>query len=117
VTFLFYPHDIVGIGNGMVAVAAIVLLQILMSKLVEKNKDFAFLVEGNPTLLVQNGKILRQNLDDEDLSEDDLMEMLREQSISSLSNTKKAYLERSGDLGLILKTGKKRRVKRKRVLF
>lgn len=112
---LIYPQDIVGIGNAMVAVAAVVGLQIAMSKLVEKNTRIAYIIEGEPTLLIHNGRILRQNLDDEDISEDDLKEMLRERGVASARRVKAAYLERSGDLGILLKSGRARKVLRRRV--
>ncbi|MCL6088810.1 MAG: DUF421 domain-containing protein [Candidatus Marsarchaeota archaeon] len=110
---LIYPQNIVGIGNAMVAIAAVIFLQIAMSKLVEKNRRIAYILEGNPTLLIHNGRILRKNLDDEDISEDDLMEMLREQSISSASRVREAYLERSGELGVLLFSGQTRRIRRR----
>jgi len=110
---LIYPQDIVGIGNAMVAIAAVVGLQIIMSKLAEKNERMAYIIEGKPTILIRNGRILRQNLDDEDISEDDLKEMLREQSISSVSRVRGAYLERSGDLSVLLRTGRRKKIKRK----
>jgi len=109
---LIYPQDIVGIANAMVAITSIVALQILMSKISEHSPFMSYILNGKPTLLIKNGRILAKSLDDEDISKEDLTEMLRVHSISKICNVKEAYLERSGDLSVLLMSGKKHRIKK-----
>ncbi len=109
---LIYPQDTVGIANAMIAIATVVFLQIIMSKVSEHNPFMSYILNGKPTLLIKNGRILSKNIDDEDISKEDLTEMLRVHSISKICNVKEAYLERSGDLSVLLMSGKKHRIKK-----
>lgn len=118
---LVYPQDVVPIEIAMLAVGTIVALQIILGKITEKNPDMAFIIEGKRTLLIENGKINEANLDYEDVSHEDLEEMLAERGVDGITQVKKAYLERSGELSIILKpesgklTPRRRTLKRKRL--
>lgn len=114
---LIYPPDIVSLEIAMLAVATIIVLQIIISKAVEKHPKIAYIVEGKRTLLIEDGKILERNLDDEDVSHDDLEEMLAERGVDNPSEVHKAYLERSGEVSIILKPvkGQSRQLLRKRI--
>ncbi len=118
---LVYPQDVVPIEIAMLAVGTIVLLQIILGKLTEKNPQIAFIIEGRRTLLIENGKIHEKNLDYEDVSHEDLEEMLAERGLEGISHVKKAYLERSGELSIILSpeggklSPRRRTLKRKRL--
>lgn len=100
---LIYPQSVVQLEFAMLAVASIIILQIVMTKLSEKNRFFSYLFEGKRTLLVRNGQKLAKNLDDEDISDEDLEEMLAEKGVPHVSYVKEAYLERSGEFSVFLK--------------
>ncbi|MEW6328951.1 MAG: YetF domain-containing protein [Candidatus Micrarchaeota archaeon] len=100
---MVYPEKVVQIGDAALAIFTVVALQIALSKLMEKNKLLAHIIEGRGTALILNGKIIRKNLDREDLTPDDLDELLREKGVLTASEVKEAVLEPSGELSVIRK--------------
>jgi Protein of unknown function (DUF421) len=59
------------------------------------------LIHPPPLLLVQEGRLLRQNLRKEFITEEELMSQLREQGCEELSAVKKAYIEGDGRMSVI----------------
>ena len=99
---MLYPDSEASLVRGATAVFAVIALQILVSKLTEHNKTLGYLVHGKGTEVIRRGKIVWHNLESEDLTEDELMELLREKGVGRVSEVKEAVLERSGEIGLIL---------------
>jgi uncharacterized membrane protein YcaP (DUF421 family) len=60
-------------------------------------------LEPEPLLLVRNGRVRRENLKKELVTEDELRGHLREQGIKSLSEVREAYLESEGQFSVIKK--------------
>jgi uncharacterized membrane protein YcaP (DUF421 family) len=50
---------------------------------------------------VENGKVLKKNLDKEFITEDELLAQLREQGIADLGSVKKCYLESNGHFSVL----------------
>jgi uncharacterized membrane protein YcaP (DUF421 family) len=86
------------------ASAAMVIVHRLLGFLSVKNRRIELLIKGNHTVLYQNGKIMRKNLEKTSISEGDLMESLRlEIKDTSLDKIEKAYLEDNGRISFILR--------------
>jgi len=99
---MVYGEDTIPLLSGITVVFAVVALQIIVSKLTEHSKFLSYLVHGKGTEMIRGGHIVRHNLEVEDLTEDELMELLREKGVGSVSEVKEAVLERSGELGVVL---------------
>lgn len=114
---MVYPDSVVSLQGAMLVVFSVIALQIIVSKLTEHNELLSFLVHGKGTDVIRNGSIIWENLENEDLTEDELMELLREKGVGEVSKVKEAVLEKSGDLGIILYEGSGRRpmMRRKRL--
>jgi uncharacterized membrane protein YcaP (DUF421 family) len=52
-------------------------------------------------LLIKDGQMLRRNMRQEMITEDELMSKLREQGVENVSEVKKAYLEGDGQVSVI----------------
>ena len=113
---MVYGEDVVPLSNGIIVVFAVIALQIIISKLTEHNKLLAFIVHGRGTEMIRRGYIVRHNLESEDLTEDELMELLREKGVDRISQVKEAVLERSGELGVILYGRNYNRASRRRMI-
>jgi uncharacterized membrane protein YcaP (DUF421 family) len=92
--------------NGIVPIVTIVMLQILLSYIMLKSKKIRNLIDGEPTVLVKNGKILDRVMAKSRYNLDDLMMQLREKNIASVSDVEFAILETSGKLSVFPKTEK-----------
>lgn len=91
---------------GVAPIITIVALQILLSFIMLKSKRVRHLIDGEPTVIVQHGKILDKVMAKSRYNMDDLMMQLREKNIASVSDVEFAILETSGKLSVFPKTGK-----------
>ena len=66
----------------------------------KRGRDF---FDGKATVLIQNGKILEQNLRKERTSSDELLEMLRRNNVFNIDTVEFAILDTSGELNVLLK--------------
>ncbi|MCQ9186169.1 DUF421 domain-containing protein [Streptomyces sp. IBSBF 2953] len=73
-----------------------------MSLLKHRSGWVSRLVDGEPTIIVENGKLLHQRLRDARLVEADVMEAARSsQGIEKLEEIKLAIIERNGKISII----------------
>jgi uncharacterized membrane protein YcaP (DUF421 family) len=56
---------------------------------------------SKPKLLVRNGRMIKRNMESENMSEDDLMSQLRQHGIEDLGRVRKAYAEGDGHISVI----------------
>ncbi|RKD29005.1 YetF domain-containing protein [Thermohalobacter berrensis] len=72
-----------------------------------KNRGFRKLVQGEPVLVIENGKILENNLKRTRYSIDELNELLRQKDCFSPLEVDYALLEANGDLSVIKRNDKR----------
>lgn len=89
--------------DGLVALIWWTVLTILISYLSFKSAKLRVLFDDKPTVLVQNGTILPKNLKKARISVDELMMLLREQSIFSVADVDYAVFETNGELSVMKK--------------
>ncbi|WP_232463409.1 DUF421 domain-containing protein [Tumebacillus avium] len=99
-------HEIT-IGEGMLIIGTLVLLQIGMSWLTLKSISLRNLVDGRPTLLIANGKIRDDEMRRTRYSLSDLMTQLRDKNVASVSDVEFAILETTGKLSVFPKAEKR----------
>nr|WP_238985146.1 DUF421 domain-containing protein [Bacillus kwashiorkori] len=86
----------------------LMFIQILLSFISLKSRAFRRLVDGEPSIIIKNGKILEKEMKKQRYNFDDLLMQLREKDISKISDVEFAILESSGKLSVIKKQqGKK----------
>ena len=89
----------------VIVVTTLALAQVGTSYLSFRFKRMRPLLEGEPIVLVENGRIIEENLRRERLSHDDLTEQARRSEIESLDQVKWAVLETNGDVSFIKAQG------------
>ena len=87
--------------GGVVAATTLLIINTVLTRLVWKNNTFRHLVEGVPTLLVHDGKIIKKNLKKEEITEDVLEEAFREHGVLKISDIKSAVLEIDGSISVV----------------
>jgi uncharacterized membrane protein YcaP (DUF421 family) len=85
----------------VIAVTTFALLSVASSYLVYKSKRAQKIIEGTPLIVVQDGKLVEENLRHERMTLDDVMEEARAQQIESLDQIKWAVLESNGSLSFV----------------
>lgn len=89
------------IGDGFVLLATLVGWNVALDWLAFISPAFRGLVEPPALPLVRNGKMIRANLRKEWITPDEVLSKLREHGIEDVAQVKLAYLEASGELGVI----------------
>jgi uncharacterized membrane protein YcaP (DUF421 family) len=89
--------------EGIIILATLAILEYLMGYLALKNQTLSNIITGRPIILIDNGKIIKENLRKEKFNVDDLMQELRKQGIRDLDQVDKGILESCGGFSVLLK--------------
>ena len=81
----------------------LIALEIICSVIGMKIKGFRNLIQGNPILIIRDGKIDQQELKNVRYSVEDLLEALRLKDIFDISQVQFAYIETNGSISVLLK--------------
>ena len=87
---------------GLLPILVVLSFELLLSVLSYKSVKFRRLICGKPVILMENGKLLQQNLQKTRVTPDELSEYLRLQGIVDLSQVKYAILETGGNISTLL---------------
>ena len=96
-------QDDYSVTGAFIVVSTIALLQVFLSYLNFRVPRLRPIIDGEPIVIVQDGKVIEGNARRERLTLDDIAEAARLQQISSLENVQWAVLETSGELTFIEK--------------
>ncbi|WP_270577794.1 DUF421 domain-containing protein [Caldifermentibacillus hisashii] len=81
----------------------LVLIQIIFSHFSLRSRSFRKLVDGEPTIIIKDGKIIEKQMKKQRYNFDDLLMQLRENNIRFISDVEFAILEPTGKLSVIKK--------------
>ncbi len=82
--------------NGLIPMAALILCEIVVSLLMLKSGRFRQAVCGKPILVIENGRILQDQMRRLRMSTEDLFEQLRQNGVFSLEEVAYAIIETNG---------------------
>lgn len=85
---------------GIVPIVVLVLLELALGFMSLKCRMVEKVLEGKPTVLINDGKIIYKNLVNQRYSIDDLLLELRKKEISSIEEVEYAFLETNGELSI-----------------
>ncbi|WP_395140123.1 DUF421 domain-containing protein [Armatimonas sp.] len=89
------------IGGSFAGVAVLLTLSWALNKITTRSPRLRKLLEGSPTLLVHDGKVLDNAMRKESVAINDLLTAFREQGIASVSEVRFAVLELDGKISII----------------
>ena len=89
------------LGGGLIGAAVIFLANYLVVELTFRSKRVRRLLEAQPTLLINNGRILHENLASERVTLDDLNVALRRSGVDDVEQVRVAVLEENGGISVI----------------
>lgn len=88
--------------SGLIPVFTLISAEILLSWCELKWRPVRRLLNGNPMVIIEHGKLLEQKLKEMRLSIDEVMEQLRIHNISDPSKVRFALVETNGQLSFVL---------------
>jgi len=97
--------------GGLIGVSALLLVNYVVVRLLYVRPRLDRLVEGGPTLLIKDGKVLRRNLAKEAISEGQLMEAVRKQGLATVGQVAEAVLETGGVISVVPTTTAEERMR------
>lgn len=94
---------------SIVPIAVLVIIQIVVSRVSLKSEEFRNMVDGEPSMIINRGKINFEEMLRQRYNLDDLLTQLRARSIKSIEEVDYAILETSGKLSVFKKEDDKTR--------
>ena len=90
----------VPVAQGVVAIGSVMLLHALLAFAAYRNESLARLLGLGGTPLIARGKVVREKMHRETISDDELASYLRELEIEDPSQVEDAWLEPSGSVSV-----------------
>ena len=87
--------------GGVVAAGTLLVMNYIIAEWSGANRRFRKWVQGSPTLLVHDGKLIASHMAREHVTLDEVMRALREHGISSLDEVSLAVLEVDGSISVL----------------
>lgn len=89
------------VTNGVIGITTIFSLVFLTSLLKQKVKTVERIIEGSPSLLVERGKFLEENLNKERITPDEVFGEMHKSGLEYLTQVKWAILETDGKISIV----------------
>ncbi|WP_460357950.1 MULTISPECIES: DUF421 domain-containing protein [unclassified Pseudomonas] len=94
--------DDFSLTNAMLVIVTLIAIDVRFSLLKQRSGWVSRLIDGEPTIIVENGKLLHRRLRHARLIEADVMEAARSsQGIERIEQIKFAIIERNGKISVI----------------
>jgi len=96
-------QDDYSVTGAVIAVSTIAVVQVGISYLSFRSRRARRVLEGEPVVIIEDGKLIERNLRRERLTEDEIAEKMRVQQIASVEDVAWGILESSGNMSFIPK--------------
>ncbi|QKF49293.1 DUF421 domain-containing protein [Pseudomonas sp. 15A4] len=94
--------DDFSVTNAILVIVTLMVIDIGLSLVKRRSKRLAKLIDGGPTIVVENGAFLRHRMHEARIQEDDILEAARiEKGFERVEQIKYAILERNGKISII----------------
>lgn len=90
--------------NSIIPIGILIAFEIIVSVIALKIPKFRGIIEGNPIIVIKNGKIDYEELKRLRMNIDDIIEALRQKEIFYVEEVQYAIVETNGQLSVLLKT-------------
>lgn len=92
--------------SGVVPIIVLIAFEVIVSIIMLKNSKFRKLICGSPIVVINNGKVMQNELKMLRMTIEDLFEELRQMDVFSLDDVSYAIVETNGKLSVLKKTDK-----------
>jgi uncharacterized membrane protein YcaP (DUF421 family) len=90
--------------EGMIAFAVLLGMQYIMSSFSSRSRQFESFIKSGPRLLVYQGQFLTDAMQDERVTEADVLFAIRQRGSASIEDVEAVVLESNGSISVIAKT-------------
>lgn len=96
-------HVSIPLVHGIIPILTLIIAEATLSFLDLKSRRFRRLLSGSPVIIIKGGRVCEEEMEKLRLNFDDLLEMLRMQGSTDISDIEYGILETSGSMSVILK--------------
>ncbi len=89
--------------GGLVAALTLLILNRLFTWFMQRSDTISGWMEGEPTLLVRDGKLIKSQMQKEGVTTEHVLAAMREHGIGELSQVQMAVLEVDGSISIVAK--------------
>jgi uncharacterized membrane protein YcaP (DUF421 family) len=100
--------------GGIIAAGSLFFVNIILKFITYRYKKAKGLIEGDPVLLIHNGKLVKKNLDKEKIPVDELEAAVREHGVEKIEEVNLAVMENDGNISIISDNYSKKSVRRRK---
>ncbi len=91
----------ISLPAGLVSATTLLVANRVFAYVVSRSKRLRRLIGGGPVLVVSHGHIIEERLKRNGLTEEDVMEALRERGCCDLADVKYAVMEEDGEINVV----------------
>jgi uncharacterized membrane protein YcaP (DUF421 family) len=102
------------LSGGLVAAASLFVINFILKQLQFRFPQFGKAIQGEAVMLVFKGKMLTSNLKNAGITEDELMEVIREHGVASVSDVDLSVLEVDGNISVLSTEIRKKTTRRRK---
>lgn len=100
--------------GGIIAAATLFLVNVIFKFIIYRNKKIGTLLQGEPVMLIHNGKVIEAHLKKVEISVDELNAAVREHGISHIKDVDLAVLETDGNISILSDNYQKRHTRKRK---
>jgi uncharacterized membrane protein YcaP (DUF421 family) len=100
--------------GGIIAASSLFLVNIILKFITYRYKKANTLIEGEPVLLIHDGKLIKKNLDIEKIPLEELEASIREHGVEKIEDVNLAVMETDGNISIISDNFTRKSVKRRK---
>lgn len=100
--------------GGLIAASSLFVVNWILKNLIYKSKRISETIQGSPTMLVYQGKVLYKHMEKAQISHDELEATIREHGVKDIAAVDLAILEVDGNIS-VLSSNFSRKTKKKRI--
>lgn len=89
------------ITGGVVVIMTFIFWNVLVNRLSYKFPRFEKFIDGRPKILIRDGKLFRQIMEKEQMTDQELHQALREQGVLDIEKVKQATIETNGHISVV----------------
>jgi uncharacterized membrane protein YcaP (DUF421 family) len=102
------------VTGGLIAAGTLIGVNYGVAKARDRLPWFREFVEGSPTVLVNNGKLIRENMRRENIEVEEVMMAIREHGLDNIEDVRLAVLETDGSISVVPADGDAQPQRRRR---
>jgi uncharacterized membrane protein YcaP (DUF421 family) len=93
--------DSVSLPNGVAAMAALMFWNFALDWAGHRWKWVRTVLEPKPVELIRDGRLLRENMDQEKITDEELIEQLRQKGVGEVGAVRSAHIESGGHVSVV----------------